>query len=154
MLKALALVAALLCCGCFAHSHPKQNDSANANANARSILLGEWCGESDNNKTGTYVTWWVNRYRDGRYKTDITEYSPEGEAISWSEYGIWGVTSPVYFTAMRSLEQQRQLVPTDLSDPTYYDAYKIIALTEQTFTYESFASGQRFTQKRQCDAGD
>lgn len=118
----------------------------------RYMMLGEWCGQKTH-RDGTYQKWLVYRFPDGTYKIDFTKIGLNGDAENWGEYGMWGIRNPIYFTAMRGFIENGEVDPADPTDATYYDAYRVLSLTETEFTYKSYTSGNTFTVNRQCVGG-
>lgn len=113
-------------------------------AAARSHLIGNWFGEK-HHEDGTVQEWLVRRLADGTYFIEFQVTDPSGGQESWVEIGIWGVRMPIYFTAMRGFAESDIVVPADTDNHTLYDAYEIISLDGETFTYRSYTSGNEFT---------
>ncbi len=153
-LKWLLSIASLALVGCVspAAEDPVQEFGYDSRETAamRQMMLGVWCGEKKF-EDGGYQKWLVERFPDGTYRIDFTKTSPGGRADTWGEFGIWGIRKPIYFTAMRGVIQNDRAAQVDPTNPDLYDAYKVLSLTEQEFTYRSYTSGNTFTIKRQCD---
>jgi len=112
----------------------------------RSALLGKWKGEriSDRDR----ILWLVARYPDGTYTIEFRLTEANGDSDSWTEYGIWGVRKPIYFSATRGYVVNGELKPTDVSRASLYDAYRIDTLDPVTFSYTSYTSGNSFTSTK------
>ena len=143
------MISALILSGCAGLNEGEFGQDKSATIKMRSLMLGKWCGEKKH-EDDTYQKWLVDRFPDGTYRIDFTTVSSSGEEESWGEYGLWGIRAPIYFTAMRGFIENGQLTPADPTDPLFYDAYKVVSLTEHNFTYKSYTSGNEFTVKRQC----
>lgn len=118
----------------------------------RKKMIGEWCGDKWYDD-GSYRKWWVNRLEDGTYKIDFTNINAEGTVKNTSEYGLWGVRAPIYFSAMRGFIEDNRPIPADTTRADLYDAYKILELTHEEFKYKSYTSGNEFVLRRSC-SGD
>lgn len=154
MYKRVILIMALILTGCAGFPKQKKDgDSANdkvVTERMRATMLGDWCGEKMHTD-GTYQKWLVKRFADGTYRIDFTTVDTFGSEESWGEYGLWGIRTPIYFTAMRGFIEDGRMVPADTSLADFYDAYKIISLTDRAFTYKSYTSGNVFSINRQCN---
>ncbi|HCS26800.1 MAG TPA: hypothetical protein DIW43_05075 [Spongiibacteraceae bacterium] len=118
----------------------------------RDALLGRWCGEKIYSD-GTVQRWTVLRLRDGAYKVDFYTIDADGKEERWGEYGLWGVRAPIYFTAMRGFIKEARAREADTTNALFYDAYKVVELNEEVFTYKSYTSGNTFTLTRECGEG-
>lgn len=149
----LVILFPLVITGCASLGNSEFSKDKASTAEMRHLLLGNWCGEKKLDD-GTYQKWEVERYSDGIYRIDFTLIELSGDKKQWGEYGLWGVRNPIYFTAMRGFIDNEQSRPADPEEPAYYDAYKILSLTPNEFTYKSYTSGNTFTLKRQCGANE
>ena len=127
-------------------THSKENETAQTIAQ-RQALVGTWRGEAPV-KSGGSRSWVVQRYVDGTYQVDFTLIDAAGTKSSHSEFGVWGTSAGIYFTATRGYVESSGIVPADTTDPTLYDAYKIIDLTQDAFEYQNLSTGNRFIVKR------
>ena len=100
----------------------------------RQILIDRWEGEIFT-KDGDKRSWVMERFPDGTYRVSFRVVSPGNKEIQQVEVGLWGISGGVYFTLTRGVLENDQVVPADTTDPTLYDAYRIISLTDQTFEY-------------------
>ena len=151
MLRIIFMIAVLMITGCASINDSEFGRDKSTTIKMRTLMLGVWRGEK-NHDDGTYQKWLVTRFPDGTYRIDFSKVSPTGRKESWGEYGLWGIRNPIYFTAMRGFIENSNPTPADPTDSTFYDAYKVVLLTEQEFTYKSYTSGSTFTIKRQCSA--
>jgi len=109
--------------------------------------LGSWRGDTTRTD-GTRQQWLMHRAADGTYLVQFRLTRPNGTAEEWAEVGIWGVRLPIYFTAARGVMERGKVEPADVSNPSLYDAYEVKELTNDSFTYYSYTSGDRFTVKK------
>ncbi len=116
-------------------------------AQARALLLGDWYGEKTHDD-GVLQRWHVKRAADGSYLIHFLITNPDGSNEEWAEAGIWGVRKPIYFTAVRAFVGPEGTQAADTTDYGLYDAYSIVNLTEDEFTYKSYTSGNEFTLKK------
>ena len=127
-------------------THSKESETVQTVAQ-RQVLIGAWRGEAPV-KGGGSRSWIVQRNPDGTYQVDFTLTTPAGAKSSHSEVGVWGTSAGIYFTATRGYVEASGIDPADTTDPTLYDAYKIIDLTQNTFEYQNLSTGNRFVVKR------
>lgn len=148
----LIALAVLAVNGCATIS--KNNDPFNfpkeQTETARDLLIGSWLGEK-RHEDGTLQQWLVKRAPDGTYFIQFYVVESNGSRDSWAEVGFWGVRKPIYFTAMRGFVESGRIVPANTNDPVFYDAYHVISLDAEQFTYRSYTSGNEFTVKRVAD---
>ncbi|MGY0216466.1 hypothetical protein ACWJJH_03645 [Endozoicomonadaceae bacterium StTr2] len=145
------VVLAEVCLASQAGEQPKTSPESLEQKNnaAREMLQGEWCG-SKTYPNGARQQWVVNRHEDGTYRIDfLTNHYDETE--SWSEIGIWGVRFPVYFTATRGFVDEKGQYPAKTTKPDLYEAYQIDEVSEDSFSYISFRSGNRYRITRNCE---
>ena len=113
----------------------------------RAQLIGRWYGEKQLDDESVQK-WIVTRQDDGTYVIKFKTIAKDGSVESWVEAGIWGVRSPIYFTAMRSYIENDDAVAADTTDASLYDAYKIVKIDQNSFTYKSYTSGNEYTVKK------
>ncbi|GEA06912.1 hypothetical protein KUL42_16730 [Alteromonas sp. KUL42] len=116
----------------------------------RTKLLGKWCGTKKHDD-GLLQQWNVERHEDGSYRVDFSTTASDGSQENWSEFGMWGVRYPIYFTAVQGFSGENGPYRANTKDPDLYDAYTIIEIEEEHFTYKSFTSGNTFTLHRKCN---
>ena len=125
-------------------------DLPQSEQDTRDALVGNWVGYAPL-KSGGQRRWLNQRYDDGGYVLTFVVKPERGEPETSQEVGLWGVSGPIYFSVMKGWIYEDQLIPSDPSDISYYDAYKIISITEERFEYESFSTGNRFVLERVSD---
>jgi hypothetical protein len=113
----------------------------------RQQLIGKWHGEATN-KEGGRRTWKMNRHADGTYEIEIRFIETAGTFVQ-SEFGIWGVSGGVYFTATRGYIDSGKQIAVDTSDPVLYSTYKITKLTADDFLYTSLSNGNEYHVTRE-----
>jgi hypothetical protein len=126
--------------------HYPEEDSVEA----RQLMIGSWLGVK-HFEDGRIQRWLVKRQPDGIYFVHFQIIETNGEMDEWQEVGVWGVRKPIYFTAMRGFVENDNIIPADTDDAVFYDAYRIIELNEQQFTYRSFTSGNEFSLNKVAD---
>lgn len=127
-------------------THSKEGETVQT-ITQREMLIGIWRGEAPV-KSGGSRFWVVQRHPDGTYQIDFTLINASGAKSSHSEIGIWGTSAGIYFTATRGYVEGSGIDPADTTDPTLYDAYRIIDLTYDKFEYQNLSTGNRFVVKR------
>lgn len=149
----VVLMASLIVgCAAFGQKQPAvtvyKPDSTKSDQERRDAMVGNWVGEAPL-KDGGERKWLVQRSNEGTYVVTFIVI-PEGEQPEISqEVGFWGISGPVYFTITKGwLRQDGNVEPNDPTKAYFYDAYKIVALTQERFEYESFSTGNRFIVRR------
>ncbi len=117
---------------------------------ARSILIGRWYGDKLLDD-GSRQRWINTRKVDGTYHVQFRVVDEAGDIEEWSENGVWGVRLPIYFTIAQEILQGDERQVSDGTHSVMYDAYEIHALTADSFSYSSFASGNLFTMTKVDD---
>lgn len=111
------------------------------------LLTGKWYGSQPTAGGGKREEI-VERRRDGtqiiRFRTHDLTYGIKDDI----EVGQWGISGPVYFTFYRGSVEGDYFSPSDPSNPSNYDAYHILNLTEERFEYEHVVTGNRFVLKK------
>lgn len=111
------------------------------------LMVGRWYGDQPR-KDGGRHQWLIVRSRNGWYKIDFVDTSPNGEVDKRTEVGEWGMSGPIYFTSYRGWIEGSILHRVSSSNPYNYDAYRIRRLDEKVFEYKSFATGDDYVVKR------
>ncbi len=117
---------------------------------ARGKMIGTWYGERDN-KDGGRTRWVIVRAVDGSYASDFETRTASGDVETESETGIWGIRYPIYFTSVRGFREGGRQIRADTSEPSLYDAYRVLAIDETRFVYASYTSGTIFEVRRVAD---
>ena len=139
--------------GCASHhrlSYDEYKPEIHGAQERRDSLVGNWYGEAIS-KNGVQRRWINRRSSDGSYIIEMKIDDPSSEQPD-REYGVWGMSGPVYFTMMRGwLDEDGEIRPSDPSDANFYDAYEIVQLTADAFTYRGLETGNVFTTRRVAD---
>ncbi len=116
----------------------------------RNTLIGKWFGKIESEK-GEIQRWLVERSKDGTYRIWFRVYENGKEVKSQTEVGHWGVAGPIYFSIMRGWIKDDQFIPSDPEKPYFYDAYKIVNLTDRSFIYYNFDEKLEFEVRKVGD---
>lgn len=117
------------------------------------LMVGKWYGRQPAKEGGIHE-WIAEKDVQGRYKIRFLETDKGGKVSESTEVGDWGISGPVYFTIFRGWIRDDRFFPNDPTDPYNRDAYRIIYLTEEAFSYQHFTDGSRYTVKRVPDSFD
>jgi len=117
---------------------------------ARARMMGNWYGEQFT-KDGSHQRWITKRAIDGSYVSVFEALNASGKLERQTEMGFWGIRYPIYFTAVQAFRIGSSIEPADTTDPTLYDAYRVVKLDDQHFRYESYTSGTVFEMRRVPD---
>jgi hypothetical protein len=110
-------------------------------------LVGKWYGQHVDH-SGNRIEWVIDRRQRGAYQVNVRTISAGGRVSESIEVGEWGVSGRVYFTIFKGWMREGGYVANDPADPSSRDAFHIVALTEDAFTYEHVVTGNRYTVKR------
>ena len=113
----------------------------------RNLLIGSWYGEKLFDD-GSQQKWIMTRLNDGTFSVRFQIKGKDGQIDQWAEEGVWGAKKPIYFTATRTVVEKETASPANIFDAALYDAYRIIELTNEKFSYYSYSSGNIFTVKK------
>lgn len=117
----------------------------------RNLLIGRWYGKKLFDDK-TEQRWIMTRFKDGTYSVIFQFKEKNGQIEHFVEEGIWGAKKPIYFTAARTSIDKGKVSPTNTSDAALYDAYRILELTNEKFSYYSYSSGNIYTVKKVKDS--
>lgn len=141
--------------GCAKETTVKENNfelySKEDAAITRNLLIGSWYGEKLIHGD-SQQKWVMTRFSDGTYSVKFQLKDKNGQIDGWTEEGIWGAKKPIYFTATRIYIDKGKASPANINDAALYDAYRIIELTNEKFSYYSYSSGKIFTVKKVDDS--
>ncbi|WP_068546108.1 hypothetical protein [Thalassotalea crassostreae] len=116
----------------------------------RQQLIGNW-HRSEQNGT-EHFSEYAQILADGRFVFTFFTYDMEGTIVDEiSEVGDWGLVKDIHFTITKAEVENGQEYDADPLNKDNYQAYKVLELNEQTFTYEHLLSGERFTLSRVLD---
>lgn len=112
-------------------------------------LIGDWHGRQPAKEGGT-VEWLMRRSGDGTFKVTFRNFSPAGRLTKEStEVGYWGVSGDLEMThTLGWLRADGHIDPAPADDPYFWDAYRIIELTENRIRYVSVESGDDYVVTR------
>jgi hypothetical protein len=114
------------------------------------MLVGHWVGESPVENGGQRQVY-LERSADGTFKVTFRTLWESEHPVVEQQVGQWGISGPVYFTITTGWLDGDQIDPTDLGQPYYYDAYRIVSLSEDLFEFESFSTETRYVLRRVPD---
>lgn len=117
----------------------------------RDGFVGKWRSEQSNDKGGINITT-VIRSQDGRYLVEFTILDEKSNIKDKAEeFGFWGVSGGVYFTLFKGWIENDEFFAADPSNAYNYDAYRILDVNQETMTYESLASGNKYRYSKIID---
>ncbi|MFD2178292.1 hypothetical protein [Veronia pacifica] len=100
------------------------------------LMIGSWYGKQPS-KNGGHSEWIVNRYADGTYNIKF-KFADSSQS---EEVGEWGISGGIYFSIFKGWLKKSQFRPADPADPYNRDAYDILSLTEDAFSYRHRETG-------------
>lgn len=151
IIPALMIVSALLA-GCAHDSllEPGFKAGTEQTAKYREALIGRWYGDMKTSDGGRH-RWLIERNKDSSFIVHFLS-GIEGASIDQTEYGSWGVSGNIYFTITSGYLHDKMPEPRDPTDPSLYDAYKILSLSDDTMTYQSVETKRVYTARRVDDS--
>ncbi len=111
------------------------------------MVVGRWFNEAPTKDGGKRFSI-SERNPDGTFVVRFRVIEASGKVWEQTELGFWGVDGPIYFTITRGFLDNGKVVATNPMDPTFYDAYEILELTESTMRYRSVGNADEFTTRR------
>ena len=119
-----------------------------ADAVRRAQVIGTWYGEAPTTEGGV-IEWISTRDADSSFEIRFRIKKPDGTIERSTEVGFWGVAERIYFTMTRGWMTDRgSFLPADPEDETLYDAYEIQSVSEQSFEYRNFSTGNQYKTRR------
>jgi hypothetical protein len=118
-----------------------------AESRRHDMLVGNWIGESPV-KDGGRREVLLERRADGTFTVTFRTHWGTDHAVVERQVGQWGISGPVYFTITTGWLDGDHVDPTDLGQPYYYDAYRIVDLSEDEFEFESFTTDTHYVLHR------
>ncbi|MEC4091915.1 hypothetical protein [Pseudoalteromonas rubra] len=148
MRNLLILLVIVICSGCKSISDLNITESKPAltqdKKQLRASFVGKW-ESTQLTKEGNTRHALIQRSSDSRYIVEFKVYYPDKTLKYQSkEFGVWGVSGGVYFTMFRGWVENDNFSPADPNNAYYYDAYKILNVTDNQLSYENLSSGNRF----------
>lgn len=116
----------------------------------RDLLVGTWFGEALTNE-GQTRRWLRQHQADGTYRLTVRDYNLDGSYIQQVEVGQWGISGPIYFTIMKGWQEGQRLKPINPNNPYYYDAFEILNLSQERWSYQHKETQARFNVRRVAD---
>jgi hypothetical protein len=146
-LFSVLLLSLLTACTSVAPVDAIKPDDSMATTERRSKMIGTWFGDAAT-KDGGRKMHIVQRLADGTQRIDFKVIGQDGTVTEQSEIGVWGISGPIYFVAIRGFIEGQQVYQADTSRPYLYDAYEILQLTPQVFRYRHIENGNEYTISR------
>ena len=112
-------------------------------------LIGSWAGEWPV-ESGAQRRVLMQHFADGTFRMTLETWRDNQVSVE-QQVGQWGIAGPVYFTITTGWQAGDRIEPTDLEQPRFYNAYRIVELGRNAFEYESFAPAQRYRVQRVAD---
>lgn len=111
-------------------------------------LKGKWYGKQKR-LDGQVREWLTEHKDDGTFTTTFIDHDLDGEKKTTIEYGEWGASGYIYFTILKGFIEDGEKKP--IEDPEYWtrDAYYILNLNLDEFSYRDLEKQARFRAIRQ-----
>jgi hypothetical protein len=113
-------------------------------------LIGNWVGEA-HLETGGLRRVLLQQFADGTFRMTFETRQQDDRIVRRQQVGQWGISGPVYFTITTAWLDGERREPTDLGQPYFYDAYRIVTLDGGAFEYVSFSPERRYRLQRVAD---
>ena len=114
----------------------------------RNGFIGKW-ESTQLTKDGNTKHAVIERNPDSRYVVEFKIFYPDQTLKYQSkEFGFWGVSGGVYFTMFRGWIKNDEFSPANPDNAYYYDAYKILNVSENELSYENLSSGNKYVYQR------
>ena len=111
------------------------------------LFVGKWHGSAKTDGGGERE-WLVERMPNGMFQIEL-KATTNGAVERQTEYGVWGVSGSIYFTATQGfISQEGEIEPADTTDANLYDAYEILEATQNQIRYRGLETGNEFTVTR------
>lgn len=115
---------------------------------SRKLLVGTWY-RNDTDIDGCLITEYAQMALDGSFEFTFIYHNNTGEVVDEViECGDWGLVGDIHFTITKSEFVDEQHYAVDLAEPDNYNAYRVLALTNQTFKYQHVISQEIFIARR------
>jgi len=111
----------------------------------RELLVGDWVGEVRQLHDVEFTRWHVRRNGDGTFAIVFRNYLPDGSHYDRWTTGRWNVQDGVYRTTTST---ERTSLEPDPVAVSYFDQYRILSLTKDSFSYQDLDSRIVFTVRR------
>ncbi len=80
----------------------------------------------------------------------LVEYE-DGSTSESTETGIWGVSGDIYFTVIRGITYDGEIIAPPPEDASMYHTYRVLKLTKNSFEYQTIVTGNVFRSKKVPD---
>lgn len=115
---------------------------------SRELLIGKWY-RTDTDEQGNQVSEYAEMSVDGSFEFTFIYQNSTGEITQQSiELGDWGLVGDIHFTMTKSEFIDDEHYAVDLNEPDNYNAYRVLALTNQTFKYQHVVSQEIYISRR------
>ncbi len=113
----------------------------------RQQLIGHWYRSEQ--QGDEHYSEFAQLRADGSFCFTFYVFQKDGTLVDEiSEFGDWGVVGNIHFTITKSEQIAGKDYPADLENEDNYQAYRIVKLTENEFTYEHIVTGESYTLSR------
>ena len=113
----------------------------------RDTLIGQW-HRSEKNEFDSFSEF-AELFADGRFSFTFYTYNLDGTLLEQiTELGDWGLVGDIHFTITKCEVENGIEYPADMLNEDNYQAYKVLTLSEQEFTYQHVVSGETFSLSR------
>lgn len=149
LLKILSLSLLLVSC---AHTpKPEKRDprSVAEEDHKRQLMVGKWHG-TNLSPDGEPMEALVNRKLTGEYEV-IYLFGTETPKTCLQVKGVWGVSSNIYFTITKELNEDGKKLKLKPQDSGGYLAYEIIFLDEKEFRFKDLEFNNLLLYKKVAD---
>ena len=117
----------------------------------RALLVGQWIRNDIDDNGDTFVER-ADFHVDGSFEFCFMTLSASGDVIEQViELGDWGLVGDIHFTTTKNEVVDDKVYSADLSHPDNYHAYKVTALTADSFAYQHIVTKDAFILKRVID---
>jgi hypothetical protein len=101
---------------------------------SRELLIGSWFRKQY--QANSQLTEEARFYSDGQFEFVFTTIVNGLIVEQVVEMGDWGLVGNIHFTITKTEKIDDIFYSTDLTDPGNYQAYKVLNLTNQQFSYQ------------------
>jgi hypothetical protein len=119
-------------------------------ARRHDMLVGKWAGKTSL-ENGALRRVLIERTMNGTFTVTVKTELGTDDPVIEQQVGQWGISGPVYFTITTGWLDGDHIDQTDLGQPYYYDAYRIIDLSKDRFEFESVATNTHYLLRRIAD---
>lgn len=114
----------------------------------RELLFGKWYRNTTDDD-GNHLSEYAHMAADGTFEFSFIYHDEKGDISQQIiETGDWGIVGDIHFTITKGEFIDEEHYPVDLNDPDNYNAYRVVELTNQTFTYQHITTEEIFSSRR------